>query len=103
LVELNHEDVESLKHSVYGYGNGSIELTLVYQPNEVLFPKEIIDIGAKIRWGYPDDSLQMVQLADKEWRELAQRRNWRIDWKLYADNMPSKQGIVNLWELTNMQ
>ncbi|MFT3894072.1 MAG: ATP-binding protein [Anaerolineales bacterium] len=103
LVEHAFEDDGSIKHSFHGQSNGSLDLTLVYQPNEVLFPKEHIDIGTKIRWSYPDDTWEMAQLnPDQDWRDWAHKQNWKIQWKLYADNMLSKQGVANVWELPNV-
>lgn len=104
LVEHYFEEDGSLKHSLHGLGNGSLDLTLVYQPTEVLFPKESINIGDKIKWGYPDDISQMLDLpTDQDWRDWAKDQNWRIEWKLYADNMSSKHGVVNVWELPVMR
>jgi len=97
LVEHYFEEDESLKDTLYGLHDGSLDLTLVYQPTEVLFPKEEINIGAKIKWGYPD--YPEIMQSNKGWREFAQEQKWRIEWKLYADNMPSKQGVINVWEL----
>jgi hypothetical protein len=92
MVEHYFEKDESMLFSEVGLEDGSIELGFVYQPGGILFPGEEFNIGRKIQWGYPS-------FDNREWNKLAQEKNWQINWRLYADNMPRKQGVINLWEL----
>jgi hypothetical protein len=78
-------------------------MQIVFQPETVLFPQERIDVGRIIGYGYPDPENSPFSGTeidhDKRWRTHAEESHWLIRWKLHADNMPMKQGVIKVWEL----
>jgi hypothetical protein len=95
LVEYAKREDRALQ-SRFGTGRGNNpNLTIIYQPDEVLFPGQPTEnIGAKIGLGYPSDTDEQM-----EWHEFAKSRRWSIEWKLYADNMPYRHGTVQVCDL----
>ena len=64
-------------------------LHVVYRNNEVLFRTEEVDIGRKL--GYNIVAHQEQFLA---WISLLRDGSRSLDWRLYADDMPPKQGSI---------
>jgi len=102
MIDHGADEDGTLKCSSYGQADRSVDYTIAYQPDEVLFPKEEIDMGTKIKWGYPDYRDPSIDEV-KRWYESAESSRWSIEWKLYADNMPFKQGVVRVCDLPIIQ
>ena len=91
------EDDPYLKSSFVLNSDDTVDLHITYQPEDVLFPQEEINIGSKIKYAY---NLGTVDLDDdKVWNDMAQKSQWTIAWKLYADSMPCKQDVIPVREL----
>jgi len=98
LIEVNKDEDAVLKTSMHGNIDGSVDLHIVYQSEFVLFPQEEIDIGKTLKWGYRDDTFAYAKYLN-EWNDIARKAKWEIKWKLYADNMPVKEGNVMVCDL----
>jgi hypothetical protein len=73
-----------------------LNIDMVYQSKEVLFPKESINIGGyNINWEFFDEP----EWNNQRWLISAIEGDWIIDWTLYADNMPYKKGNISIHEL----
>ena len=98
LIEIGAEEDKGLKSSMYGQADGSIDLTIIYKSDYALFPGELVDIGSKLKWAYPDPEFQTME-EEFVWSEYAGRKKWVIEWKLFADDMPFKEGVAKVSEL----
>jgi hypothetical protein len=96
LIKILENQNTALKISRHGNINGSADFQIVYQSEFVLFPQEQIDIAKTLEWGYRDD---MSPLGEYDWDNTARSAKWEIKWKLYADNMPFKNGNVMVADL----
>lgn len=95
--------VSSIRHVIQHKEN--IELTtdesndylIVYRSNQILFPKDKVDVNKDIAWCY--------QIDNKTYRDLRHeeqtRRNVSVNWIFFADNMPFKEGKVDFAKLHN--
>jgi schlafen family protein len=88
-IKINNQENDYLKTWLSGNPDESADCHVIYQPQFVLFPQEELDIAENFNWGYADPS--MISVMDK-WKEFAQDQGWGIMWKLFADNMPFKEG-----------
>lgn len=98
LVESGNKEGDDIKTWLDG-NSGSVDWCILYKPEFVLFPQEEIDIGEQLKWGYRNDPA--VEVLDR-WKELARDANWEIKWKLFADNMPFKEGTEMVCDLPTL-
>jgi len=108
-AELDHYEVTDLlelyddETFTYSYWSGeteNLDVVMVYQSKEVLFPKESTNIGGyRIKWAFLDNS----KWNDEQWISNARKERWSLEWTLYADNMPPNQGSIMVCDLAIMQ
>jgi hypothetical protein len=98
LVEIRNKEGEDIKTWTYGNA-GSVDYRALYKPDFVLFPQKEIDIGDQLKWGYRSDVMLEVM---NEWEQFARDADWEIKWKLFADNMPFKEGTEMVCDLPTM-
>ena len=101
-------DDECITHKFLWHNR--LDLEIVYQSKNVLFPKENVDIGEKIKWAYKDripltleEQAKQAQMygptSNEKWYEWAKGKELSLVWTLYADNMHRKSGEVQICEL----
>lgn len=100
LVEhVGLEEDKALKWTMHGKVDGRVDVEITYQPVDVLFPKEEVDIGPKIDLAYPDPDIVIYDENDRLWRQTAEENNWIIEWTLYADSMSFKREAIRVCDL----
>lgn len=73
------------------------DLVITYRSRDVLFPKEVRSIGKEIVLRYKmDRDAYSSLLPMRQGREKV-----GLNWKLYADEMPFKEGFINFSTLNN--
>lgn len=98
LVEINNREGEDIKTSMRGH-SGVVDWHVLYKPGFVLFPQEEIDLGELLKWGYRSDAMAEIMNG---WEKFARDANWQIKWKLFADNMPFKEGTEMVCDLPTL-
>lgn len=89
MLELG--DDKTYAYSYWPGEAGNLDIEIVYQSKEVLFPNENINIGGyRIKWVFRDNP----KWNDEQWFIDAERNKWALEWTLYADSMIPKKGAI---------
>lgn len=68
-----------------------------YRSKEVIFPEDEININEDIAWCYTMDQKSYDKIMDAE----IKGKDLKIEWILYADDMPPKRGVKSISNLNN--
>ncbi len=95
--------VASIRHVIdhlpnaYVKTNDNGDFIISYRSNDVIFPKDEIDINEKMAWCYKINHQAYYKMTDAQERG----KKPEITWTLYADNMIPKRGSKAFDELQN--
>ncbi len=95
--------IASMRHSIDGRPNAHFETNknddyiISYRSQNVLFPKDEIDINKELAWCYKIDHTAYYKMGNAE----TSGKTSMVTWTLYADNMIPKHGSKAFYELQN--
>jgi hypothetical protein len=94
----------STRHDIHARENATLttdkngNFIISYRSKEVIFPEDKIDINEDIAWRYTMDQDSYYKIMDAK---RTKGEEPKIEWTLYADNMPPKHGSKGISNFHN--
>jgi len=96
---LETGDDKTFSYSYWSGEGDNLDMEMIYESKEVLFPKESINIGQyEINWVFFDN----VEWSNDQWVLNAKKENWALEWMLQVGSRPPKKGAVMIHELASL-